>query len=143
MRTPLSRIVAAVTVLACAAGTARTAAAQITIPNIQGPINKAKAAAEILRAQFREAGQWAVSQLKEFGLSNVKLEKWGPFGPGWSYSNFSASMVEPKMQNLLAFPVAWTHGTEGPRVAEATLAVIRTEADFCRDDDGLGQLVLR
>ena len=94
--------------------------------------------------QFREAGQWAVSQLKEFGLSNVKLEKWGPFGPGWSYSNFSASMVEPKLQNLLAFPVAWTHGTEGPLVAEATLAVIRTEADLEKFKGKLrGKIVLR
>ena len=34
--------------------------------------------------QFRAAGDWAVKQLKEFGLDNVKLEKWGPFGRGWT-----------------------------------------------------------
>ena len=33
--------------------------------------------------QFRAAGEWAVKQLHEWGLSKAHLEKWGPFGNGW------------------------------------------------------------
>jgi hypothetical protein len=39
--------------------------------------------------QFRAAGEWAVKQLKEYGLDNVKLGKWGPFGRGWAYTSYS------------------------------------------------------
>src|SRR5512142_789505 len=39
--------------------------------------------------QFRAAGNWAVKQLQDFGLDNVKLEKWGPFGRGWAYTSYS------------------------------------------------------
>jgi hypothetical protein len=85
-----------------------------------------------------------VGQLNEFKLSNVKMEKWGPFGPGWSYSKFSATMVEPKYQLLLGYPVAWTLGTDGPLTAEATVAVIRNEADLEKFKGKLrGKIVLR
>ena len=33
---------------------------------------------------YRAAGEWAVKRLKEYGLANVHLEKWGPFGKGWN-----------------------------------------------------------
>ena len=47
--------------------------------------------------QFRAAGHWAVKQLKEFGLDNVKLEKWGPFGRGWAYTSYSGYIDEPEV----------------------------------------------
>ena len=31
---------------------------------------------------YRAAGDWAVKRLKEYGLANVHLEKWGPFAKG-------------------------------------------------------------
>ena len=31
----------------------------------------------------RAAAEWAMQQLKSWGLQNVHLEKWGPFGDGW------------------------------------------------------------
>src|SRR5579883_1297311 len=34
--------------------------------------------------QAKAAGEWAVKRLQEWGLSNVKMEAWGPFGRGWS-----------------------------------------------------------
>ena len=49
--------------------------------------------------QFRAAGEWAVTQMKEWGLSNVHLEKWstddvtsGPI-PGWQVKGYSGAMV--------------------------------------------------
>src|SRR5271154_4035329 len=51
--------------------------------------------------QFRAAGDWAVGQLKEWGLSNVHLEKWSTADvqsgaiPGWQLTGYSGAMVAP------------------------------------------------
>src|SRR5437016_5340582 len=37
---------------------------------------------------FKSAAEWAVRQTKEFGLEGARLEPWGPFGRGWSFSRF-------------------------------------------------------
>ena len=44
---------------------------------------------------YRAAGDWAVKRLKEYGLANVHLEKWGPFGKGWNLEYYSGHMLEP------------------------------------------------
>jgi carboxypeptidase Q len=94
--------------------------------------------------QFRAAGEWAVKQLAEYGLENVKLEKWGPFGPGWAYSSYSGYINEPQFQPLLGYPLAWTPGTDGPLTAEAVLAPIRNESDLEKFKGKLrGKMVLR
>src|SRR5512144_637619 len=43
---------------------------------------------------IRQAGDWAVKRLTEWGLANVHQEKW-KFGKGWSLQRFSAHMTEP------------------------------------------------
>ncbi|HEY9141584.1 MAG TPA: peptidase M28, partial [Bryobacteraceae bacterium] len=80
--------------------------------------------------QFRAAGDWAVKQLEDWGLSKVHLEKWGPFGNGWECDYFAAGMMEPTYQPLIGMPVAWTMGTNGPVTGEAMLAPILTPADL-------------
>src|SRR3954471_16225619 len=42
------------------------------------------------------AAEWAVKRMGEWGLANVKLESWGPFGRGWSCTHFAAEMKEPE-----------------------------------------------
>ena len=84
--------------------------------------------------QFRAAGDWAVGQLKEWGLSNVHLEKWAtpqdnPI-PGWQVLHYNGAMVEPTYMSLIGVPVAWTGGTNGPVTAEAVLATIQSPADM-------------
>jgi carboxypeptidase Q len=94
--------------------------------------------------QFRAAGEWAVKQLKEYGLDNVKLEKWGPFGRGWAYTSYAGFIDEPQYQPLIGYPLAWTPGTDGPLTAEAMLAPVRTEADLEQYKGKLrGKIVLR
>jgi len=94
--------------------------------------------------QFRAAGEWAVKQLKEYGLDNVKLERWGPFGRGWAYTFYSGHINEPQYQPLIGYPLAWTPGTDGPLTAEAVLAPIRNEADLEQYKGKLrGKIVLR
>jgi len=93
--------------------------------------------------QFRAAGQWAVGQLKEWGLSNVQLEKWSSEMPGWQYTYFAGSMVEPAYQALIGVPVAWTGGTNGAVTGEAILAQIQAPADMDKFHGKLkGKIVL-
>jgi carboxypeptidase Q len=78
----------------------------------------------------KAAGEWAVDKLKEWGLSNAKMETWGPFGRGWSCSRFTAMMKEPEFQPLIGFAQPWSPGTNGPVSGETVLAVINGPEDF-------------
>jgi len=86
--------------------------------------------------QFRAAGEWAVSRLKEWGLSNVHLEEWSTAGgrggpiPGWELKGYSAAMVEPTYMPLIGYPQAWTGSTNGMVTGEAVLAEVQTPADM-------------
>jgi carboxypeptidase Q len=86
--------------------------------------------------QFRAAGNWAVDTLKEWGMTNVHLEKWATPAdnkiPSWQYTYYSGNMVEPDHQAIIGVPVAWTAGTNGPVAGEAILAIISTAADMDR-----------
>jgi carboxypeptidase Q len=79
---------------------------------------------------FKAAGDWAVKRLQEYGLLNVKEEKWGPFGRGWQSKYFEAHMVEPQFSQLMGIPLAWTEGTQGSITGEPVLAQMRTDADI-------------
>src|SRR5438309_1034205 len=45
--------------------------------------------------QFDCAAAWTMAQFREWGLSNVHLEPWGPFGKSWSIDQYSVEMLEP------------------------------------------------
>ncbi len=79
---------------------------------------------------FKAAGDWAVARLKDYGLVNVREEKWGPFGRGWQNKHFEAALVEPQYAPLIGLPLAWTASTDGTVTGEPILVNIRTEADF-------------
>lgn len=94
--------------------------------------------------QFRAAGDWAVGQLKEWGLSNVHLEKWatapepvpananavagrgGAGGgraaiPSWEMTGYEGAMVEPAFMPLIGYPQAWSGSTAGKVTGDAIL----------------------
>jgi len=81
---------------------------------------------------FRKAGDWAVKQLTEFGLANVKLEPWGPFGRGWSNDKFYAQALAPTPFPIIGYPKAWTNGTNGLISGEAVVVDIQSEEDFAK-----------
>src|SRR6478752_7394976 len=55
----------------------------------------------------RKAGEWTKSTLSQWGLKNVHLEPWGPFGRGWSLEGFTANMIETTYAPPIAYPNAW------------------------------------
>lgn len=85
---------------------------------------------------MRTAAQWTEDEMKQWGLSNVHMEPW-EFGRGWSNEKFSAMMTSPRPYILIAYPLAWTPGTNGPVSGEAVWAPIQSEQDF---DKYRGQL---
>ena len=86
--------------------------------------------------QFRRAGDWAVGQLKEWGLSNVHLEKWSTAGgrggpiPSWEITGYTGAMVEPTYMPLIGYPQAWCGSTDGYVTGDAILAQIQAPADL-------------
>jgi hypothetical protein len=91
----------------------------------------------------RQAAEWALKRLQGYGLQNVKLEKWGPFGQSWQLKFFSAHLMEPQYMPLIGVPLAWTPGTNGVVTAEPVMAVIKTEDDFAKYKGKLrGKVVL-
>jgi hypothetical protein len=92
---------------------------------------------------MRAAAEWAKQRLEGYGLSKVALEPWGPFGRGWVNERTMVAMVAPQPFPLLAFPKAWTPGTNGAVTGEAILAVIEKAEDFERFKGKLkGKIVL-
>ena len=71
--------------------------------------------------EFREAADWAVKRLQSYGIENVRLEKWGPFGRSWSLKQASLEMLEPRYSALDAAALAWSDNTKGAVTGEALL----------------------
>jgi hypothetical protein len=78
---------------------------------------------------IQQAGEWAMKTFNEWGLANVHQERWA-FGKGWSLVRFSAHLVEPQIQPLIAFPHEWSSSTKGPVTADIVRVRITNEADF-------------
>jgi len=79
---------------------------------------------------IQAAAEWAVRRFDEWGLSNAKLEKWGPFGRTWYCVRFAAHMKEPQYSPLIGFARPWSPGTNGTLTGDPVLAPIHTEADM-------------
>lgn len=60
---------------------------------------------------LNKAAEWTKGRLNQWGLENVHLEPWGPFGRGWSLEGFTANMIEPSFSPLIAVPKAWSPST--------------------------------
>jgi carboxypeptidase Q len=71
--------------------------------------------------KFEEAAKWATERLTAFGLSNVQVERWGPFGRSWSVDQYSAEMIAPQYMRLDAMPLAWSASSPGPITGEPML----------------------
>jgi carboxypeptidase Q len=63
---------------------------------------------------FNAACEWAISQMKAWGLQNEHLEKWDFGHPGWANDQYSVRVLSPYRALLDARIVAWTPSTKGP-----------------------------
>lgn len=83
---------------------------------------------------IKAAAKWTTTKLTEWGLANVKLEPWGPFGRGWSNERTYIALTKPYAFPLIGYARAWTPSTNGTVKGDAVLAIINTPEDMedCR-----------
>jgi carboxypeptidase Q len=79
---------------------------------------------------LKAANEWTRKQLEDWGLVNAHLEAWGPFGRGWSYSQVAVRMLAPTESPLVAYPKAWTPGTDGPQRGKVVKAKLEKDEDL-------------
>jgi hypothetical protein len=91
---------------------------------------------------MRRASEWAKNTFTEWGLK-ASLEPFGPWGRGWSLQGFSAEVIEPEYQPVLAFPAAWSPSTKGPVTAEVVFIDLKENNDIKRYEGKLsGKIVM-
>jgi hypothetical protein len=81
---------------------------------------------------LKRANEWTRDTLAKWGLENAHLEAWGPFGRGWSLRRFSAQVVEPQCIPLIAYPKAWSPGTDGTFVGEVVYFNPKGDDDYAK-----------
>lgn len=92
---------------------------------------------------LKKAQEYALGRLHQWGIANAHLEAWGPFGRGWSLEGFTANMVAPTFSPLIAYPKAWSPGTNGTVRSEVIFLDARTVADLAKYKGKLkGKIVL-
>ncbi|HLH01848.1 MAG TPA: M20/M25/M40 family metallo-hydrolase [Bryobacteraceae bacterium] len=79
--------------------------------------------------EFKDAADWAMGRLKEYGIENVHGEPWGPFGRSWSIESYELEMTQPRYSNLVAAPLAWSAGTNGEKSGQAIYAPIKASGN--------------
>ena len=75
-----------------------------------------------------KATEWATEELKSWGMSNVHLEEWGPFGRGWDLEHFEMHASSPNYFPVLAYPKAWSPSVSG--TGEVVYLNAKTEEDL-------------
>ena len=80
---------------------------------------------------FRKAGDWAVKEMTSWGLVNVKLQPFGPFGRGWTNDKFYMMATTPGGSlPVIGNPQAWTSSTNGLVSGDAVFATIDSPEDI-------------
>ena len=91
---------------------------------------------------LKVAQQYAMDRMRQWGIVNAHPEAW-QFGRGWSLEGFTANMIAPSFSSLIAYPKAWSPGTNGPVRGEVVLMDVKTAADLAKYKGKLkGKIVL-
>ncbi len=80
----------------------------------------------------RRAAEYTIAQLTSWGMTNPRLESWGPFGRGWTNDKFYAQVTSPVAFPVIGYPQAWTPGTKGLVTSDVIYVQIDSEADFAK-----------
>jgi carboxypeptidase Q len=70
--------------------------------------------------QMHAAGEYTMGKFREWGLTNPHYH-WFDFGRGWQNDRTVAHVVSPTPYPVLAYPGAWTVGTNGPITADVVI----------------------
>ena len=62
---------------------------------------------------LKAAGEWAIDQMRAWGLQNARLEPWDFNRPGWTNERLTAHLVSPVKDALVVEALGWTPSTNG------------------------------
>ncbi len=62
---------------------------------------------------LKAAGEWAVEQMRAWGMQNGRLEAWDFNHPGWTNERLTAHLVTPVTDALVVEALGWTPSTNG------------------------------
>jgi carboxypeptidase Q len=79
---------------------------------------------------MKRANEWTRDKMASWGLKNAHLEAWGPFGRGWTLKRFSLQIIEPQCIPVIAYPKAWSPGTNGVVTGDVVMMSAQNEADL-------------
>ncbi|RFM28738.1 M28 family metallopeptidase [Deminuibacter soli] len=79
---------------------------------------------------FNRAGNYAVQQLTQWGLTDAKLDPWGEFGKGWELQKSYVALTAPYYRPLIAYPKAWCSGTNGAVNAQVILVTAKDSTEL-------------
>lgn len=85
-----------------------------------------------------KATEWALQQLKDWGLENVHTEAWGPFGRGWELQHFEMHAQAQGYWPVIAYPKAWSASTDGEVSGEVVYLQATSEEDLEKYKGKLG-----
>jgi hypothetical protein len=77
----------------------------------------------------KQAGDWAIRTMQSWGISNPRYETWGPFGRGWIVDRFHLQVLSPVAWPVIAYPGAWSAGTNGVAVGDVVYIPYTGPAD--------------
>jgi hypothetical protein len=90
---------------------------------------------------YKESAEWARDRMREFGLTDAKLEAW-PFGRGWVLDRLVVEMVEPRYMPLIGYAEAWSAPTRGEILATPIFLGSRSAADVGAMKDRLKDAIV-
>jgi carboxypeptidase Q len=91
---------------------------------------------------MKRANEWTRDQFTAMGLTNSHLEAWGPFGRGWANQYVNVRMTAPDIVPLIAYPKAWTPGTNGVVTGKCIRVTIEDKKDFDKYRGKLAGMIL-
>jgi carboxypeptidase Q len=91
--------------------------------------------------EFKEAADWAAARLREYGVENVHLERWGDFGRSWSLQKFALEMTQPRYSLLSAWPLAWSSTTSGAVTGQPVFAPLAGNQNVARAEENLDKYI--
>jgi hypothetical protein len=82
-------------------------------------------------AGLEKASRWTEAKMKEYGLSNVRLEPW-EIPVGWERGTCNLKLTEPHAKPLIAASAAWSPSTSGKVSGPVVVFDAKTKDDLAK-----------
>lgn len=92
---------------------------------------------------YYRAADYAIAQMKKWGVNKAGLDAWGDFGQGWQLKKSYIAMTAPYYKPILAYPKTWTQSTKGLVKADVVVINVKDSTELAQYKGKLaGKVVL-